>query len=308
MKRVLTICTAFVSLSMLITSCSSQNKSPYPGYTEQSGLYVQYHKDNDTGRTANLGDIVSMDMMYKTEGDSVIMDSRQGGQPVQVRVDTAKYKGDIMGVFEGMNVGDSASIIVSADSFFLKTAGMPQLPDFIDSASNLYFTVNITEVKSLEEMQAAQQKASAEAMQNEMTVLQNYLEANNVSAEPTASGMYFISKKKGTGAQAEAGKKVKVHYEGMLLDGTYFDTSVEEVAKEQGLYNPQRDYSPFEFTLGQGMVIKGWDEGVAMMKEGGKARFIIPSNLAYGANPRPGGPIKPYSTLIFDVELIEVLD
>lgn len=308
MKRFLTISAAFVSLSFLITSCSKQSKSPYPGFTEQNGLYIQYHVQSDTGREAQVGDIISMSMMYKTDNDSVIMDSRQSGQPVQVRVDTSKYKGDIMGAFQGMKIGDSSSIIVSADSFFLKTAGMPQLPDFIDSASNLHFTIKIQNVQSMQEIQAAQQKASAEAMQGEMADLQAFLESNNIQAEPTASGMYFISKKKGTGSQAVAGKKVKVHYEGMLLDGTYFDTSVEEVAKSQGLYNPQRDYAPFEFTLGQGMVIKGWDEGIAMMKEGGKARFIIPSNLAYGANPRPGGPIKPFSTLIFDVELLEVID
>src|SRR5690606_11185362 len=97
----------------------------------------------------------------------------------------------------------------------------------------------------------------------------------------------------GNGTQAKAGDKVTVHYTGTLLDGTKFDSSVD------------RD-QPFEFTLGQGQVIPGWDEGIAMMKEGGKAKLVIPSNLAYGANPRPGGPIQPFSTLVFDVELIKV--
>jgi len=138
-----------------------------------------------------------------------------------------------------------------------------------------------------------------------MVILNKYLADNNITTEPTESGLIFISKKKGTGKQAVAGAKVKVNYEGMFLDGKYFDTSLEEAAKANGIYNPQRPYGPFEFDLGVGQVIKGWDEGIAMMKEGGKARLIIPSSIAYGAQPRPGDP---FSTLIFEVELIEVMD
>ena len=88
-----------------------------------------------------------------------------------------------------------------------------------------------------------------------------------------------------------AGKKVKVHYTGTLLDGTKFDSS--------------RDRNqPFEFTLGQSQVIKGWDEGIGMMNVGGKATLVIPSTIAYG--DRDMGKIPPFSTLVFDVELLEV--
>jgi len=204
-----------------------------------------------------------------------------------------------------MRMGDSAAIIVNADSFFMKTAGMPSSPDFIDSAAMLYFTVGLTNIQSMEEMQAEADIKNAEAEANEMVILAKYLEDNNITTEPTESGLIFISKKKGTRKQAVAGKKVKVNYEGMFLDGKYFDTSVEEAAKANGIYNPQRPYGPFDFDLGAGQVIKGWDEGIAMMKEGGKARLIIPSKIAYGAAPRPGAP---FSTLIFDVELVEVID
>ena len=93
-----------------------------------------------------------------------------------------------------------------------------------------------------------------------------------------------------------------------MLDGTYFDTSIESVAKEEGLFTEGRTYEPIEFTLGQGQVIKGWDEGIAMMNVGDKAQFIIPSELAYGENVRPGGPIPPFATLVFDVELVEVFE
>ena len=184
---------------------------------------------------------------------------------------------------------------------------MPQSPNFIDSGSVLYFTVGLEKVQSMDELEAERNAANADKIAEEQAILQNYLTENNITAEPTESGLIFISKQKGSGQQAEAGDKVRVNYEGRLIDGTYFDTSVEEVAQAQGLYDERRTYEPFEFTLGRGQVIKGWDQGIAMLKEGGKATLIIPSTIGYGGNPRPGGVIKPFNTLIFEVELVEVI-
>jgi peptidylprolyl isomerase len=106
----------------------------------------------------------------------------------------------------------------------------------------------------------------------------------------TDSGLKYIDDKVGDGAEAKKGKKVTVHYTGTLKDGTKFDSSVGK--------------APFTFTLGVGQVIKGWDEGVAGMKVGGKRKLIIPSDLAYG--PRGVGSIPPNSELTFFVELLKV--
>jgi FKBP-type peptidyl-prolyl cis-trans isomerase len=293
----------------VMVSCGQKEMSRFPDYTElEKDLYIKYFKQNTEGREISQGDVVVMDMKYTTEDDSVLFESQPGQPPITIQADSGKYTGDFMGVFIGMHEGDSASVLVNADSFFIKTAGMPQSPTFIDSGSVLKFTININKVQTMEEMQAEQDRKNAEMEAQEMEELNQYLANEGINAEPTASGMYFISKKKGSGKPAEAGKKVKVHYEGRLINGQYFDTSVEEVAKAQGLYDERRNYAPFEFTLGQGQVIPGWDEGIAMMREGGKATLIIPSNLGYGANPRPGGVIKPFNTLIFEVELLEVMD
>lgn len=287
-------------------SCGQQKNSKYPGYEEvEKGLYIKYLKENKEGRAVQVGDVLTMNMTYATDSDSVLFDTQEIGQPVQLRADSGRYDGDVLEAFLKMREGDSASIIVSADSFFLKTAGMPQLPDYIDSASSLYFTVGLITTQTIEELQAAQNAKNAEAEAAEGVILQEYLTTNGITTEPNESGLIFIAKEEGTGKQAVAGKNVKVNYEGMLLDGTYFDTSIEEVAKANDIFNPQRPYGPLDFVLGQGQVIKGWDEGIAMMKEGGKARLIIPSKIAYGANPRPG-IITPFATLIFDVELVEV--
>ena len=113
-----------------------------------------------------------------------------------------------------------------------------------------------------------------------------------VTGEPikTASGLEYWDIKVGTGALAETGKHVKVDYTGWLTDGKKFDSSVGSG-------------KPFDFMLGASQVIKGWDEGVALMKVGEKRRLIIPSDLAYGPNGHPGA-IPGNATLIFDVEVV----
>ena len=110
--------------------------------------------------------------------------------------------------------------------------------------------------------------------------------------QTTESGLQYIVLKEGTGEKPTTSSKVKVHYHGTLIDGTVFDSSVDRG-------------EPTEFGVTQ--VIKGWTEGLKLMNVGAKYKFFVPSNLAYGANPRPGGVIKPNSTLIFDVELLEIV-
>jgi FKBP-type peptidyl-prolyl cis-trans isomerase len=109
----------------------------------------------------------------------------------------------------------------------------------------------------------------------------------------TADGLKYWDTKVGTGTTATAGHQVKVHYTGWLTNGKKFDSSVDR-------------NEPFEFKLGAGQVIKGWDEGVAGMKVGGKRRLEIPPALAYGSRGVGGGLIPPNSTLLFDVELLAV--
>ena len=120
-----------------------------------------------------------------------------------------------------------------------------------------------------------------------------------IQAEPvgqeitTSTGLKYSDEVIGTGQRPKTGEKVQVHYTGTLEDGTKFDSSHDR-------------NRPFEFTLGTGRVIKGWDEGIATMHVGGKRKLIIPPELGYGE--RNAGSIPPNSTLIFDVELLDIME
>ena len=137
------------------------------------------------------------------------------------------------------------------------------------------------------ELEKLEKQAAEKAKKAKETI-----DALKKGAKVTSSGLAYKIIKKGTGAKAEAGKTVSVHYTGKLSNGTKFDSSYDR-------------NQPIEFELGRGRVIKGWDEGISLLNVGSKATFIIPPDLAYGARGA-GGVIPPNATLIFDVELVEI--
>jgi peptidyl-prolyl cis-trans isomerase A (cyclophilin A) len=143
-------------------------------------------------------------------------------------------------------------------------------------------------IEAFRTFEGSREKREAEVKAKQKSLL------DSVAAgyEETKSGLRYQILQKGTGKQATKGANVSVHYKGQLLDGTVFDSSYKR--KE-----------PIDFAIGVGQVIAGWDEGIQLLKVGDKARFVIPSHLAYGESGA-GGAIPPNATLIFDVELMSV--
>lgn len=142
--------------------------------------------------------------------------------------------------------------------------------------------------KKLEEMKAKQEQAQQAAMAQFAT----FVQANYPEAKGTSSGLYYVLEDEGFGHKPNKFQNVSVHYTGMLTDGSVFDTS-------------HKRGQPISFPIGAGRVIKGWDEGIALLGIGGKAKLIIPYFLAYGDAGRPP-VIPPKATLIFDVELVGI--
>jgi len=153
--------------------------------------------------------------------------------------------------------------------------------------------------KNQAKMMQKQQEAAAKEMESQFGNVkaagESFL-AENKSKEgviTTASGLQYSVIKEGSGAKPTETSTVKVHYHGTLIDGTVFDSSVERG-------------EPVEF--GTTQVIKGWTEGLQLMSVGSKYKFFLPQDLAYGANPRPGGPIQPFAALVFEVELLGITE
>jgi FKBP-type peptidyl-prolyl cis-trans isomerase len=259
----------------------------------ESGVYIIPSQMGD-GIKIDTGCLVKLHMKVATIDGKQIFSSFERPEPLKFQFGT---RFDIPGIVEAINTmkkGEKARVIIPSKMAFGEKGRSTIVPPY----TTLVYDVEIMDVLSKAESEkilAAEKQAEAEkkgaVMKDETVLIEKYLSDNKITTKPNPSGLYYIETAKGTGTQAVAGKRVSVHYTGTLLNGQKFDSS--------------RDRNqPFEFNLGGNEVIKGWDEGIALMKQGGKAILIIPSKLGYG--DREMGSIPAYSTLVFDVELIEV--
>ncbi|HSZ24724.1 MAG TPA: FKBP-type peptidyl-prolyl cis-trans isomerase [Cytophagaceae bacterium] len=246
---------------------------------------------NKEGVNAKSGDVLRLNFALKTEKDSLLRSTFKEGNPAELPLRSSPYKGSLEEGLMMMSVGDSASFLVNADSLFAKVFFTP-LPPFIRKGSNVEFVIKMIHIMTEEEYKKEKEKTTAEMVAKEDQTIQEYLTKNNLKGTKTASGLYYVQTAAGNGVKAEKGKTVSVHYTGKLLNGTKFDSSVDRG-------------QPFEFGLGAGQVIQGWDEGIALMSVGEKGILLVPSVLGYGARGA-GGAIPPNSVLIFDVELLGV--
>ena len=235
-------------------------------YTTASGLKYKV-TELGKGKKVENGDKVSVHYTGTLTDGTKFDSSRDRNQPFSFKVGAGQV---IKGWDEGLtllNVGDKA-ILTIPPAIGYGERNMGTIP----SNSTLIFDIEVIDA-------ATPVKATPYDVKGKDTLT-------------TASGLRYIVVQKGNGAQAENGKTVDVHYTGYLMDGRTFDSSIERG-------------EPISFPLGQNMVIKGWEEGIALMKVGEKLRLIIPSELGYG-DRGAGGVIPPNATLIFDVELVNV--
>ncbi len=294
MKRMTLSLATFTTVLMFLIACSQGKKGGVEGfdYTD-TGLGYKFHVSNDQNPSPDVGKLAVLKMTYGTADTVFFNTDIIPDKKMKLPMSNSTYPGDFYEALGMMHIGDSASFVINADSFFIKTAHFPKIPEYAVGVKDLIFNVKLENVQTEAEARQEYEDKLKSMELNEASTLQNYVESKGIKVEPTASGLYFIENMKGKGAKPKTGDKVKVHYTGTLLDGTKFDSSVDR-------------NQPFEFVLGQGRVIKGWDEGVAMMNVGTKATLVIPSKLGYGERGA-GQQIGPYASLVFEVELLEIV-
>jgi FKBP-type peptidyl-prolyl cis-trans isomerase len=293
MKKMRLLLGTAACVALLFGACKN---SKYEGYEQsENGLYYKMISVVGSKPKIKQGDIITLNLNYTTIKDSLLFESSKLGRPFMIKVDKSEFKGDLTEGFKMLSEGDSASFILSADSFFVKTAKR-DLPKEITKGSDLKFYLKVLKVETEEKFKAAQQKAQDEQMKAaeasksmEDSLIKKYVIEKNITAKPNASGIYITETKKGSGALVTKGDTIEVKYTGKFLDGKVFDSSDNSPV-------------PVKFAIGVGMVIAGWDEAIVGMKTGTKATLLIPSAKAYGGMST--GPIPAYSPLVFDIEIV----
>jgi FKBP-type peptidyl-prolyl cis-trans isomerase FkpA len=257
----------------------------------------------NTGDKIKLNDVITFQFIQKTDKDSVLFSTYAAGHPVQAQIQPSQNVGDLMEIFPLLALNDSALVKIPTDSIF--NDHEDQRPAFLPKGSFLNFTLKIVKVQSLDEAIAERNAAAAKVKDEEVVNATKYITDHKLVLKTTVSGLKYVITKPSLKRKVLKGDTVLVNYAGRDLNDKVFDSSIEAVAKTAGLNQPGRTYEPIQVIVGTGGVIPGWDEGLLLLNEGSKATFVVPSSLAYGAQGA-GDDIKPYSTLVFDVEVVKL--
>jgi len=284
----------------------------------ENGLEYKIYTDAP-GATIKTGDFVSVNVIAKTDKDSLLGSSYDAGRPSQLLVAKPMYKGDLYSGLMMLSEGDSAALKIDADTM-MKRSGQPKPPGF--KGKYIVYTLKIEKVlpKGTMTDKAFQEKISQffkaegdKARAAEPIKIKNYIAAKNLKPIATPSGLNYVITQAGSGAKIGVGDTAVVDYTGRLMNSkeTVFDTSIKSVAEKAGPPSfdktqlQMRKFQPIKLVVGKKAVIPGWDEGLQLLNKGEKATFIIPSSLAYGEQGY--GPIGPFTPLVFEVELKDII-
>lgn len=267
--------------------------SKHRGFKKTSdGLYYKFHVKGDDTTTLRQGMVLNLKLKYSIN-DSVLFNSADIPQEFMLPLNEPTYKGDLYSALAMMKPGDSATFITSADSFFLKTIRLPEVPDSAFIGKEIFFDVKIISAKTQEQLEAENKVRMEEAKAAEQTALQNYLKSAKITVAPLTSGLYFIETKKGNSQKPKVGDFGKIHFKVSTIDGNV-------------LYSTYDQGEPMMWESGKDFDNKGVTEALSLLSKGSKASIIVPSSLAFGEQGR-GQMIAPYTTLLYDLELVNIL-
>lgn len=260
-------------LSLLLFSCGDDSK--YPGYTEaEEGVYYKLHYPGESGKKAGEEDYYEVIMLNKF-GEEVIYDSQleSASGTVFMQSSASRY-------FSVLSEGDSATFMLPGGDLLL-----PGMPD----TGNVEMNVKIVAILTADEV--ADRESASDPDAGEVLLMQRYCSRNAVTYAPDSVGIVTIESKPGTGAKPEKGDTVDVKLKGQLLNGRVFDDS--------------EAYGGFSFTWGdQEQVLPGIWRVLAGMQEGGTAKIILPSRLAFGSGGS-AGIVPSHTPVIYTIELLQ---
>jgi FKBP-type peptidyl-prolyl cis-trans isomerase FkpA len=287
----------------ILLLCASTISAKAQSDLQRTARGVQYIIfTHNPGEKIKQNDVITIDVIQKTDKDSVVSSTYTMGHPIKIQVQPSQALTDMMDIFPLLAANDSALVKMPSDSVF--NGHEESRPAFFPKGSNINFYIKVQKIQSLSDAIAERNADIEKVKSEEGAQAAKYIADNKLVVKTTPSGLKYVITKTSLKPRPLAGDTVSVNYTGKLLNGQVFDSSIEAVAKTSGLDQQGRTYEPIKFPVGNGQVIKGWDEGLLLLHEGEKAILIIPSALAYGNEG--SGPIPPASTLVFDVELVSV--
>lgn len=298
-------------IGLMLVLCVACNKSER---VTPSGLKYKVVKEG-TGEPLKTGDVLLFNFVFKDSKDSVWRTTYEVDfPPYMVIPDSAQVReaDGLTQLLTALTPGDSAIVSLPIKDFFKDIIRRPMPVEF---DSTLVFTYQIKAEKAMsrDSFMVYQQnfyaKKTAEQATKDTEAIESYLAKNNITAQKTPLGVYYVITQPGKGENGKSGQTADVNYTGYTLEGKYFDTSVKAVAMEKGLYDPQREqyvpYAPYPVTIDQTSVINGWHDALKVLNRGAKATVFIPSGLAYGPQ-RKSEVIKENEVLIFELEIVDL--
>jgi FKBP-type peptidyl-prolyl cis-trans isomerase FkpA len=290
----------FVVVLGILFSCSSNEKET-PG-----GLKFKVVKKGD-GVLPKTGEVVVFQFIFIDSKDSVWADTK-GEMPAAVLTNDSlamDTEDGLTQMFRMVSKGDSIVVSMPITKFFNDIVQSP-IPFGVDSTLRLTYRIRIDTILSQNDFMTYQMELmnslNAVQLDKDIALIDGYLAERGIDAVKLESGLRYVITQPGTGENAKSGDVVKVNYTGYLLTGEYFDSSVQSVAEEKGLFNPMRNYEPYAVTIDQTGVIQGWHEALKYLNKGAKGTFYMPSTLAYGRR-RASEVIAENSILVFDLEV-----
>jgi FKBP-type peptidyl-prolyl cis-trans isomerase len=286
---------AYCLLPVIFFSCGD---SRFPDFTStKNGLYYKLWDVGDGSRKAKPDDYVTAQIIIKSAKDSVLFDTRKIGLDGSVTfiLPAPQYEKDYSEGFQFLSEGDSATFITDAYTVYIKK-NHDGIPKGMNLNSIVKVETRVLKIQTKEEHEKemlAGQKKLEQGEFDEKKILEKYLADNSITSSAIANGMYYIQIRKGKGLSPDSGRVALLNYRGYFLNGRSFDSNYES--------------QPFEYVIGaEEQLIKGLEIGVRKMREGEKAKFIIPSHLAFGSSGSSTGIIPPFTTVIYEVELLKV--